>query len=260
MGMLGDALTHLFTTVAFTEPELVSLFVRKGDKYMFAKTRYAGYEVPEMSVEGMKRVVENFNAGCIDICEDTADCVDCTGVACSNCILNTHNHGKHKRRAEAFADYARSKGFEITRTEATASEPLPEIEAGIIYESEGRLFIVGGAVSDGWIVYPLGKGRILPEPQYQGSIELRYMFKCGMISRVFTDGGPTPSAWLTRSQIEAIVDNDEAQMAHTKVRVWKWKEPPKPVREMTVDEISKALGVKVKVVGNEKTDTEGGAF
>lgn len=32
-----------------------------------------------------------------------------------------------------------------------------------------------------------------------------------------------------------------------------WKRP-EPVKEMTVDEISKALGYKVKVVGNEKTD------
>ena len=34
-------------------------------------------------------------------------------------------------------------------------------------------------------------------------------------------------------------------------RVWK---RPEPVKEMTVDEISKALGYKVKVVGNEKAD------
>lgn len=256
MSRLGDALTYLFTVVAFTEPEMINLFVRKGEKYMMAQTRYAGFDVPAMTHEGLKRVVEIFNEGRINICEDTNDGVDCIGVSCANCILNTHirNPEGQKRCAKAFADYARSKGFEITRAKDTASEPLPEIEAGIIYESEGRLFLVGGKLPTGWIVYPLGKGCILPEPHYQASSWFQYRFACGAISRVFTDGRGFPSRWLIDEQIRAIVDDDEARMASTGVRVWKWKEPPKPVREMTVDEISNALGYEVKVVGNEKAD------
>jgi hypothetical protein len=230
--------------------------VSKGEKYMMAQTRYAGFDVPAMTIGGLKRLVARFNAGYTHICENTNDGVDCVGVSCANCILNTHirNPGGRKLCTKAFAGYARSRGFEITRTEATACEPLPEIEAGVIYEREGRLFIVGGAVSDGWIVYPLGKGCILPNPRYHKSFWFQQDIEKGVISRVFTDGGPISSCWLTEDQIRAVANDDEAQMAFTNVRVWKWKEPPKPVREMTVDEISKALGVKVKVVGNEKAD------
>lgn len=243
-------MSHLVSAIKYGLLHMIG-----GESNMTVK-KYAGYDVPEMSVDGMKRVVERFNAGCKHICEGIDDGVECGGIDCTKCILNTCSYfrGEQKQCARAFADYARSKGFEITRPEATASEPLPEIEPGVTCEIEGRLFIVGGAVSDGWIMYPLGKGCILPEPQYLTSFSLQDMLRCGRISRVFTDGGPIPSCWLTEGQISAVANDDGARMALTNVRVWKWKEPPKPVREMTVDEISKALGVKVKVVGNEKAD------
>ena len=243
MGWLAEALRRMVT-------------VSKGEKYMKAQTRYAGFDVPAMTHGGLKKLVARFNKRVTNLCYETGCSVDCTGIPCGKCILYGIERcgGGNEARAKAFVDYARSKGFEITRTEATASEPLPEIEAGIIYEKEGRLFIVGGAVSDGWIVYPLGKGCILPNPRYHKSFWFQQDIEEGVISRVFTDGGPVPSCWLTEDQIRAVADDDEARMAVTNVRVWKRKEPPKPVREMTVDEISKSLGYEVKAAGNEKAD------
>lgn len=53
---------------------------------------------------------------------------------------------------------------------------------------------------------------------------------------------------VTVSSLVDLMQGRDCPFVHC---VWK---RPEPAKEMTVDEISKALGYKVKVVGNEKTD------
>jgi hypothetical protein len=67
--------------------------------------------------------------------------------------------------------------------------------------------------------------------------------------RVYADVRHGKSYYLTFREITGIVAGKNAESGEYVI----WKNPD-PVKEMTVDEISKALGYKVKVVGSEKAD------
>ena len=67
------------------------------------------------------------------------------------------------------------------------------------------------------------------------------------VAAVFADAACDAPA-VRPSAIIALLNGEDSEFVRC---VWK---RPEPVKEMTVDEISKALGYKVKVVGNEKAD------
>lgn len=251
MGQLRDALTQLSTTAVFMKPERLNLFVRKGEKYMMAQTRYAGFDVPEMTHKGLKNLVDNFNAGEQDICEGTAPEVDCGRVSCSDCILN-HRSVDREARAKAFANYARAKGFKITRNGGTASQSMPETKPGMLVRSnEGFFYLCAFRSGKETVFYQLVASergitlvdhRAIPPDQDNAFAWVEDIY--------YDERFGTDRLWLPASFIRTIVRSEGKSVpcAH-------WHRPKEPVvKEMTVDEIEKALGYKVKVVGNEKAD------
>lgn len=219
---------------------------------MMAPTRYAGFDVPAMTHKGLKKLVDSFNAGEQDICDDTAPEVDCMRVSCSGCILYPHG-GDKEARAKAFADYARAKGFEINRNGGTASQGMPEIKPGMLVRStQGFFYLCAFRSAREYVFYQLVgtewgtqlvDHRAIPHDQDNAFawVENIYYDERFGVSR----------SWLPSSYIRSIVHSDGKKVpcAH-----WHRPKGTTVVKEMTVDEISKALGYKVKVVGNEKAD------
>lgn len=245
MGWLRDLFSR--------EDEIGQMFVRKGEKYMMEQTRYAGFDVPAMTPEGLKKVVGRFNKGKTNLCSDTFPAVNCDRIHCSTCILHGEVYcgGDNEARAKAFADYARAKGFETTRSGDTASQGMPEIETGMVVRlTDGRFYLCVVKNENETVLHELRKGDrgvgfvANMHRCFQGRVDILH----SLITDVYYDGCSRP--WLPPSLIVRIVES-----GGTKVACAHWHRPEEPVvKEMTVDEIEKALGYKVKVVGNEKAD------
>ena len=72
---------------------------------------FRGYVVPKMSRSQLKEAVTRFNRGAEHYTDND---VSCYGLSCCNCILCC-NDGDRDSKIKAFAEYAKSKGYKITR-------------------------------------------------------------------------------------------------------------------------------------------------
>jgi hypothetical protein len=138
---------------------------------------------------------------------------------------------------------------------------MPEIETGMVVRSiHGKFYLCVVNNDYEWVLYRLQKGEqgsvgLVFEGQVCAAKNDRHIRDFG-ITDVYYDRHVTRHGqhrpWLPPSVIIALVESGgtDVRCAH-----WHRPEPKKEaVREMTVDEISKALGYEVKVVGNEKAD------
>jgi hypothetical protein len=206
---------------------LLGVFVRgllyekliQGEKMV--KT-FKGFVVPELldTEKGREFVKKIFKhnvrwTGCA-----LAGCGQCSkDNECGSCICSLLPGGTYRR--QALEEYVRKYSG------------VPELEPGDIVRIGDWFYIY---VQDNWAYrvkdeYILGINLVQPETIDNRDVEAVYRKVGGL---------------HVLSEIAAIFRGSYEEEPY-------WKRP-ETVKEMTVDEISKALGYKVKVVGDEKTD------
>lgn len=191
----------------------------QGEKMM--KT-YKGFAVPELldTEKGRAFVNEIFKRKVAWIGCALAGCGQCSrGDTCGPCICNLSSGGTYRR--QALEEYVRKYAG------------VPELEPGDIVRIGDRFYLHIQhnrvyRVQDNY-VFDINFSQ--PETINNMVVEAVYRKVGGL---------------YTLSEIKAILRGSYEEEPY-----WKRHEP---VKEMTVDEISKALGYKVKVVGDEKAD------
>lgn len=162
---------------------------------------------------------------------------------CSGCIACL-NFGDAAAKRKVFKEYDRL--FPVK-----GEGDVPELRCGTVVKSKsGQYFLIGGA-----------SGRLVRETP-EVLVDLITLGRAGEV--ITAARAPMPVDFVERG-IDAIYADrngdrftylgatDLAQILQGNEKFLIWKRPD-PVKEMTVDEISKALGYKVKVVGSEKAD------
>ena len=158
---------------------------------------------------------------------------ECIGAKrrCDMCIACL-NSGDARLKREAFKEYDR-------RHPAKGSVDMPELKSGMIVRTRGGCF------------YLVVVGRKDDVVAYRCRLDFGSLFIADAV--YFQADDPDIDAvydeeglhWFLPAVIVDILNGSERHL------LWKRLDP---VKEMTVDEISKALGYKVKVVGSEKAD------
>lgn len=143
----------------------------------------------------------------------------CKGIACGSCICSLLPGSEF--RCNALEEYVRKYSG------------VPELEPGDIVR-----------IGDGFYVHIQHNRAYRVHDNYIFDIHLNQpeIIDTGVVAAVYRKVGELH----TTSEIKAILRGSYEEEPY-------WKRP-ESVKEMTVDEISKALGYKVKVVGDEKTD------
>lgn len=162
-------------------------------------------------------------------------CSDC--IACLNC-------GDARRKREVFKEYDRLYP-------AKGKGDMPELKSGMIVEHEnGDFFFLEERRSDKELFLVMRfhhsiEGVVLTGRTHFTGRDLENLRKRAV--RVYADVRFEGEVHhFIYEEIVSIVTGKNAESGDYVI----WKKPD-PVKEMTVDEISKALGYKVKVVGNE---------
>jgi hypothetical protein len=204
----------------------------KKDKQCMGK-EFKGFAIPSVvdTPEGRKCVREGYQLKRNDCF--VADYGSCDiEVSCSKCIACI-NSGDAVRKREVFMQYDREFPVE-------GEAGVPELKPGMVVKTGPRAcFLIASERKNDYLIYRyiardngdllLGDALFLAKGDL--SVEAIY--------------GDTVLGWLSSANLRSIYRGEETHL------IWK---KPEPVKEMTVDEISKALGYKVKVVGSEKAD------
>lgn len=213
-----------------------------------SRETFMGFEIPEMcyDMEKLKNAAARFNnserprAWCLG--GDSG----CLGIDCGECLL-CDNKGdvpeERERKRKAFAEYLRSKGIPVTRPgyETSVGGDMPELKPGMLIQKDTGAYIIVVSSTYGYRV-TLNGNSVVIETQCSVPSESR-------IVKVWY-WGDDPSIVLHTDQIRGIL-RPEVNFSSV-VRCWV---RPKPAaKKMTVDEVSRALGYTVEIVGNEKTD------
>lgn len=197
---------------------------------------YKGYSIPDCVDNPLYRDTLLYKAASTDSCVACRAGIPagCDGAHCSDCILQMRATDKVDR-LKCLREYVKANPV------TSPCEPMPELRPGMLLRNDKGDFLL--------YVTP--------------SISLTAL-SCESGVTTFTWGVRTPDAerirevwWAAGS--DAAVPPGNTYCIITKgihdPRVVKHWKRPNPVREMTVDEISRALGYEVKVVGsNEKVD------
>lgn len=206
---------------------------------MLEQKKFKGYVIPsEVDTEKGRELVRQGYLGKRHRCFLTSDFMpECEGVACCECIACI-NLGDSARKRKVFEEYDRRYPTE---------DFMSELKPGMIIKTvHGDFFLwIGGDCKERY------KLSLRTAEREFSTVALDSIatdsFSSAEVAAVFAD--PLPGTPAVRpSAIIALLKGEDSGFARC---VWK---RPEPVKEMTVDEISKALGYKVKVVGNEKAD------
>lgn len=202
--------------------------------------KFQGFCLPENIDENLPAYVDAFNdfnhAGCWAVL--STQHADCNGFMCPDCILN----GEHTHM-RAFADYARSRGFEITRPGYT--DGVPALKAGdvIKYADEDKVrYLLMMSAECAYELRRTNSG-IEIAPTYWGINTSDYEKQLILSNVLAIYRAKVGWPFWVPSMLERIVDQTAATGLY-----WSREE----AKEMTVDEISKELGYRVKVVGDKK--------
>lgn len=164
--------------------------------------------------------------------------VYCDEVKCRDCIFCLNCGSNALAKKKAFMEYKLRYPLKGCANPAPV-DAMPELKPGmIIHASKGHYYLVVVRREEDVVAH-------------RCRLEFGSLFVSEAVS--FQADDPDIDAvyeekdthWFFPAVIVDILRGSERH------RIWKRKAPPK---EMTVDEISKALGYKVKVVGSEKAD------
>lgn len=201
--------------------------------------RFKGVAVPsgvDRNLEEVHALMSERVEGCIF--NATSRChivglVGCSDIACSNCIC-AHMH------RDLLKEYINK-----TKSEKENSAMEEQIKAilkpGMVIRTVGGQFFlwIGGVSRECYRIELTPTGVCIRE-------NIAWFRRYGEVDRVFADTHESSPAMPLIAMILSMNGMDASTWVE-------WKRP-EPAKEMTVDEISKALGYKVKVVGNDKAD------
>ena len=214
----------------------------KKDKQCMEKT-FKGFVIPPVvdTPEGRKCVREGYQlkrnncfVGDIGLCTGGRPCREC--IACIN-------SGDAVRKREVFEQYDRSY-------------PLPGrfeefLKPGVLLKTaQGNFYLwLGGKHEEAYLVGVTDLPEEGPRLVVEG-VETKFLkYHTDDVEEVIGSNISGQEA-VSADSVMCIMGGSCTLLAKAL-----WVKPkPAPVKEMTVDEISKALGYKVKVVGSEKAD------
>lgn len=203
-------------------------------------TYFRGVAVPvgvDRNLERLRAAVARRVVGCaFDATPCTLGDAGCIDVACPDCICDrTHR--------DLLKEYLNKAEKENSMEEQIKAILKPGM---VIQTVSGQFFL--------WIGGPRGEMYTISLRQAEREFDAVVLeeingdsFPPEEINAVFADATFDAPA-VRPSVIVALLNGKDPEFVRC---VWK---RPEPAKEMTVDEISKALGYKVKVVGNEKAD------
>lgn len=201
-----------------------------------AKT-YKGYCIPDCVdnpyYRGTLLANAKFAGSCVARITDTP--AGCGGILCSECILHMSERDKADRLKNL-------RGYVKEYPIASPSELMPELRPGMLLRDDKGKFLLYVTPSVSLVAQSCESGLTtfkwgVRTPDEECIHEVWWAARSDMAI------SPGKASYI----ITNGVHDPQGSIKH-------WKRPD-PVREMTVDEISEALGYKVKVVGsNEKAD------
>lgn len=167
------------------------------------------------------------------------------GTSCATCICDTCNADQFREFMDEYFGKEENKGEE--NMEKAIRRVL---KPGMILKTNaGEFFMwIGGPRSEAYELELAVGGPCSYDKHIRVRESITDFSSFSKVDAVFTDVAETAPA----IRVQCIIELMQGRAVEPFVRC-AWKRP-EPVKEMTVDEISKALGYKVKVVGNEKTD------
>lgn len=206
--------------------------------------RFRGYIVPSgLDDKKLRAAADKFNAADRPCgwCCGGATMAGCAGVNCRECLL-CDNRGDTESKRVAFAQFLESRGIEVTRCGyGSANSNMPELKPGMLIQEDTGDYIL--VVSSAWgYRVALKENFVVIETQRDVPSESR-------IVKVWY-WGDDPSVALHTYQIREILRPG----GRIPVTVRCWVRPKPAAKKMTVDEVSRALGYTVEIVGNEKAD------
>ena len=191
----------------------------------------------DRNLETLRAVMSKNVEGCIfnATSHPLVGTIGCSSISCMHCICTT----KHRDLLKEYLNQTKEDNME--------KQIKAILKPGMVLRTRaGSFFLwIGG---DRGEMYRLSLREV--EREFSDVVLdsiLTDSFSPGEVSAVFADTAFDAPA-VRPSAIIALLKGKDSEFARC---VW---ERPKPVKEMTVDEISKALGYKVKVVGNEQAD------
>lgn len=204
--------------------------------------RFKGYKIPRDVIiddEKLRSIADRFNSAdhCMGWCLGSD--VSCEGIDCGDCLM-CDNEGCAERKRAAFAAYLERRGIGVTRRGyGSAKSNMPELKPGMLAEtgSTAKYILIigvseGGVTGHEILTDMLGVDVVLGEP---------VSMTRGFIRKLWWSGG----IGLSLSNVRRILGGGTLPDS---VSCWGG------IRKMTVDEVSKALGFTVEIVGNEKAD------
>ena len=210
---------------------------------------FKGFKVPRPHDDTtynsvMSQTVDKFNEG-----EDVGRCshVYCQGIGCSRCLFRWN--GKHGDEViRAFAEYAHSKGYKITRDGlTTACNSKPELVPGMVIKTvDGSFYLYIGAEKF--------KAQKIVKTSYGSAdfsvIGSRYedLDESQISSIFYWDDNRAPSRFgkgLSSFNVMAVLRGSITKDGC--IKEWKKLAPVK----MTVSEIAEKLGYEVEVVADK---------
>lgn len=215
---------------------LYEKLIFKKEKENMAEKIFKGFTIPPQvdtpqGREMVRRGHQGDGAGCFIACVKKVG--ECFGRerCCAGCIACSNRGDAHRKR-EVFEQYDRE-------FPAEGGSGMPELKPGMIVHTSKDCY------------YLVVVGRKEDVVAYRCILSFGSLFIADAVS--FQADDPDIDAVYDEGDLHwfmpaVIVDILRGSERH---RIWK---RPDPVKEMTVDEISKALGYKVKVVGSEKAD------
>ena len=210
----------------------------KKEKENMAEKTFKGFIIPPSAdtPEGREAVRKGYrgnNDYCFlsDVKCMAKECVEAER-RCNGCIACLNSGDEHLKR-EAFEEYDRRFPVKGGRG------GMPELKPGMVVRTSKEYY------------YLVVVGRKDDVVAYRCRLDFGSLFIAEAVS--FQADDPCIDAVYDEGNLHwfipaVIVDILRGSERH---RIWK---RPAPVKEMTVDEISKALGYEVKVVGSEKAD------
>ena len=179
----------------------------------------------------------------------------CVGVRCAQCLACL-NCGDRADKKKAFKEYIQK--YPLIEGLEPAGAHLPELFGGTVLKLDtGEYIYLEGPVG---VPVDTVKGTICGFHLYvksTGDLSILNHFTCPVRSDEFRSRVVAIHGYEALSTGEILhldygeVTSIVSGKSGDRYPIWK---KPAPVKEMTVDEISKALGYKVKVVGSEKAD------
>ena len=197
----------------------MSKFYYQGDTYEVPPVEYCDVDIVKESV------TRNSTCSCSSLLKSHA----CTNVSCGDCIFSFYN-------PEARLEYLKTKGILKMENNNT----MPEIKGGMLVRN-GSDWVLTANSCEGYVVCITSDGT---PTLFVGTRINDY----GAISEVYyNDADVDGSNALCVADIRAIMSGsvDFTDARNKNIAVWK---RPDPVKEMTMAELEKHFGCKVKIV------------